>query len=219
MTQAQFAFDGSTDEERPDIYVAEVFENSYGDLRVKLDGDTYEAKDIIKFDWETTHHDFDGSDNTWVVDASAMDELGERLEEGGFSFDDGLDSGRYDDPLEELFEYAEEGDDIIVKYEQKNGNGTSEKSGRVVGTKRMKRDAPRIAFRRHGDNHYMYLEPDEYGNSSLFTGGSHSPYVGAPTEVIIETEEDRPKSNETDESEGSDNAFGIDPDAEQEVEL
>ncbi|OYR56654.1 hypothetical protein [Halorubrum halodurans] len=67
-----------------DLYITDQWTNEYGTDRVAIDGDTHPAKDIIKFDWDTTHHEFDPETNQWIVDAAAVDELHDRLEAAGY---------------------------------------------------------------------------------------------------------------------------------------
>lgn len=188
-----FEFDQTEDEE-PDIYADEFFTNRYGDRRACLDGDTYEAKDIIKFDWEVTHHDFDDRTNRWVVDVDALDELEERLTDAGFTVDfDPTSEQGGDDPLFDLHEYVQEDDEISVVYTQKNGEGENTKEGRVVGVSfnSGKDHLPEISFRRLDDDHYMYVRFDDYGKVALYTAGSHAPFVGAVERVVVDSDEDR----------------------------
>lgn len=189
----EFEFENSTETDSADIYVDETFVNGYGDTRAYIDGDTYEAKDAIKFDWDITHHDFDGQSKRWVVDGDkpSLDRLEEELNKAGYTFDKDLGEGPADDALAPVAEFAEADDDIIVEYEQKNGEGSNDKTGRVVAAELDGNGEPRIAFRRHDDNHFMYIETDRYGKTSLYTGRSTSPFVGAVERITIETEDDR----------------------------
>jgi hypothetical protein len=177
----------------PDIWVAESFENRYGDQRAVLKGDTYDAKEIIKFDWETTHHDWDGQREAWIVDENSLFVLRERLAENGFELDprppEDVGDDDHDDALFDAHEAAEPGDRIEVVYEQKNGEGTNTKAGEVQGTDfhSGKPDKPKITFYRD-DGHPMYIRHDKYGKIGLYTARSHSPFVGAVTEITIESE-------------------------------
>lgn len=177
------AFEVNEDVEQPDIWIADSFENRYGDQRVVLDGDTYEAKEIIKFDWDTTHHDFDDNRKAWIVDADAIPELSRRLEAGGF------DLGEVQrDRFFQLHEYVEHGDDIRVEYEKKNTGEPGEYEGRVVEVGRTGQGNIQIQFRRHDDDHWMRIERDKYGKVALFTGGSHAPFVGQVDRVVVDAD-------------------------------
>lgn len=193
------------DSDPAEIWVDGTFENRYGDVRAYLDGKTYEAKDIIKFDWETTHHDFDGDSKRWVVDIGALDVLEEKLESAGFDCDFSTGDGRTESDLFDLHDYVEEGDDIVVQYEQKNGNGMSEYTGEVVAVDYNSGygNKPKIAFRRHSDDHFMYVQFDKSPKACLYTGGSHSPYVGAVEQVVVCTDEDRSTESDASEQEQS----------------
>lgn len=188
----EFEFD-QTESEPADIWLDETYVNSYGDARAYIDGATYDAKDIIKFDWETTHHDFDESSKRWVVDTDALDELRRRLEDAGFTVDFSSHTREFDGPLFALHDYVEEGDDITVEYQQKNGEGVSEKAGEVIDVTYDAgyEEEPKVVFRRHDDNHFMYVQFDDYGQAGLYTGGSHAPFVGAIEAVTVHTDEDR----------------------------
>lgn len=174
----------------PDVYVTETFTNEYGDDRAYLDGDTYNAKEVIKFDWETTHHDFNDRRKEWVVDADALDILGVKLEQAGFTFEQRPPEERRDGPLFECHDEAEEGDDIVVEYHQKNGNGTNTKAGSIVdvGFNSGYEDKPMVAFRRDSDDHYMYVQYDKTDDVVLYTGRSHSPFVGEVETITLEAQ-------------------------------
>jgi hypothetical protein len=184
-----FTFDQQ--DEPADIWVDEVWVNSYGDQRAALKGDTYDAKDIIKFDWETTHHDWNDSMKAWVVDTDALEELGERLEDAGYVFDGGLGPAEEAPTLEDLAVFAEEGDDIHVEYRQKNGEGTNVKSGEVVLAEDL-----HVNFTRHSDGHHMGVKTDDHGKVGLFTSGSHAPFVGVVESVTVEADRPLPETDE-----------------------
>lgn len=179
-----FEFDAaSNDGDTPDLWVEETFINAYDDERAVLAGDTYEAKEVIKFDWETTHHDFDGQRKAWIVDADALPELGQKLEDDGYTV--GFEGPEEDDgpeALSDLCDHVEEGDEVEVEYAQKNGNGTNSKTGRADGTWE-EQDA--LTFTRD-DGQRMYVKTDEFGDTGLFTAGSHAPFVGSVVEVTVE---------------------------------
>jgi len=179
-----FEFDAaSNDADTPDLWVEETFINAYDDERAVLAGDTYEAKEVIKFDWETTHHEFDGNRNEWIVDADALPELGQKLEDNGYTV--GFEGPEKDDgpeALSDLCDHVEEGDEVEVEYAQKNGNGTNSKTGRADGTWE-EQDA--LTFTRD-DGQRMYVKTDEFGDTALFTAGSHAPFVGSVVEVTVE---------------------------------
>jgi hypothetical protein len=199
-----FEFDPSNDDPA-DLWVDEVFRNSYGDQRACIDGDTYEAKEIIKSNWDRTHHDFDGDRKQWVVDVDSLDWLAEQLEAEGYATDFSPQEDR-DEALYDAHEYVEEGDDITVTYEQKNRNGESEFSGEVVYVGYTEEgQTPEIRFRRHSDDHLMYVQYDKYGKVALYTSGSHAPFVGAATRLRVHTDEDR---GTEDEQETSDEELG-----------
>lgn len=156
------------------ITVVDVFENSYGDLRAKLDGDTYHARDAIKFDWTQTHHDFDGTDNTWAVDVAAIPALADELHSDGFTLvraedqDDGFDAA-------DFASQVRTGDRVVVTYAKKTGTGAAEKTGTVTDVM-----PGRVAFRRDEDEHLMFVRDD-----SLYTAGSHYPFVGTVEDAVV----------------------------------
>ena len=175
-----FEFDGGTT--HADVYVKETFENKFGDERAILGGDTYEAKDIIKFDWDTTHHDFDGSTNDWIVDADALGTLARKLGKGGFSFSrdaPDADAG----PLAGLAAAVSEGDHLTVTYHKKTDGETSEYAGTVYDA-RVRDDRVFVGFERDADGHRMYLT-DDGDEPALYTSGSHHPFVGALARVEV----------------------------------
>jgi hypothetical protein len=189
-----FMADDADASEEPDIYVTETFTNSYGDERAVIDGDTYDAKETIKFDWETTHHSFDGDRNAWVVDADALDILGVKLSQAGYTFRQVPEEEiEPDDLLADLAAAASEGDHIAVTYEQKNGNGENTYEGTVQSTVVL-HDAPNDGVRLHtGDGKVVFhdtagtikrVSRGEYGAPALFSGGYH-PFMGTITEVTL----------------------------------
>lgn len=197
--QIEFEFEGdSDDEEQADIYVTETFENSYGDQRAVLDGDTYEAKEIIKFDWETTHHSFDDQRKAWVVDEDALVELTRRLTEEGYSVDfrkpENQDDPDLLDVMDALTEVVQDGDHIEVTYEMKNGNGLNTYEGEVVSSKRVYTGkntgydmetgkAWGVVFE-DTDGKVKRVKGDDNGVPSLFSGGYH-PFMGTVVNVVV----------------------------------
>jgi len=182
MTQSQlreFEFSPENTDEA-DVFVTETWVNSYDDVRVALGGDTYDAKEVIKFDWETTHHSFDGDRKEWIVDADSLDELGNRLNDAGFTFDADVSEPEVDSTLIDLAAAVSADDRIEVEYEQKNGNGHNTKVGEVAYE-----DEDRVVFRRD-DGQRMYIMTGDDGNVSLFTSMSHAPFVGNVTSVTVE---------------------------------
>lgn len=192
MSQTTIEFDADHDPtaDSPDIWVDEIFVNEYGDERAFLDGDTYDAKDTIKFDWETTHHKFHQPSSRWMVDADSLDALEEKLTAAGFTLDrtqsDGPDT---DGPLFKLADIAAEGDRIAVEYWQKNGEGTNTKEGEVssVTTNSGYEDKPQVNFYRD-DEQGMYVQFDKFGKVSLYTAHSQAPFVGKVKAVTVETD-------------------------------
>lgn len=165
-------------ESSPDIWVSETYTNEYGDERAVLRGDTYDAKDIIKFDWDTTHHDYDGDRKVWIVDADALDILDVKLAAEGFDLDPGYTDEPDYSPLVDAQAAASAEDRIEVEYRQKNGNGTNTKTGAV--TQSLEADdhsGPCIQLQRD-DGQYMYIKCDDDGDVALYTSGSHAPFVG-----------------------------------------
>lgn len=194
-----FTFD--TEFATADIWVDEQFTNSYGDERAVLAGDTYEYKETIKFDWETTHHTFDDGRKAWIVDVDALSELEERLEEAGATVDlDAVEPGDVapDEDLAALADTAAEGDHVRVTYRKKTGNGTGEYAG-VVDRVYTDRDRPRVAFHRDDDGHRMWLKPDQHGNAALFTANSHAPFVGALEAVTLTVDDEEDDTEEEDD--------------------
>lgn len=217
-----FEFDQDSNDDPADIWVDETFVNGYNDQRAYLDGKTYEAKEIIKSNWDRTHHEFDGDSKRWVVDVNALDWLEQQLEDAGFACD--FDPGRgieVEGPLFELHEFVEEGDEFTVVYEQKNGEGLNHKEGEVVDVTHNSgyEDKPEIDFRRLDDDHFMYVQFDEYGNVSLFTGGSHAPFVGAVEKVIVHTDEDRQVAQQAEERAVTDGGEDIESEDDEDDEF
>jgi hypothetical protein len=165
-----------------DISVKETWTDAFGTERAVLTGDTYEAKEVIKFDWEVTHHSFDGNRKEWIVDADSLDALGRQFEKAGYSFDaEGGEPG-VDSTLTDLTTSVSTGDRIEVEYEQKNGNGHNTKLGNVA----YKEDRY-VGFRRD-DEKVMYVKTGDDGNVGLFSPMSHAPFVGTVTSVKVGTE-------------------------------
>lgn len=188
----RYTFDFESDDapETPDVFVTETFTDSYGTERAVLDGDTYNAKDVIKFDWETTHHKFDGDRKEWIVDADALDTLAEKLEDSGFTF--GEARGEMDGPLFDLHTQAEMNDHLEIEYEKKNGTGTGTYAGTVLSTSEnpVQDGMPQVTLVREDDNHMMYVRHDSGGRVSLYTSGSAYPYVGRVTTVELTKDSD-----------------------------
>jgi hypothetical protein len=180
-----FEFDAdTTDGNTPDLWIEETYINEWDDERAVLGGDTYDAKDIIKFDWETTHHEFDGNRNEWIVDADALATLGQKLEDAGYEV--AFEAPDTDSPeaLNDLTDFAEVGAEVEVEYQQKNGNGTNTKTGEIDNVYGGE-DGKTVAFVRD-DGQRMYVKTDEFGEVALFTAGSHAPFVGNVVEVTVE---------------------------------
>lgn len=183
MTETHtFTFD-QTDEDGPDVYVADVFTDGWDTRRAVLDGQTYEAKDIIKFDWETTHHEFDSQTKAWVVDEDSLDALAAELEANGFTF--ARDHRGGEDPLDEVVAKTDTDDRIEVTYQKKTGSGTSSYAGRVMVSEQLP-DRAYIAFNRDEDGHRMRIKRNRDGRVSLFTSNSHAPFVGRVEEILVE---------------------------------
>lgn len=177
----------ATETEKPDVYVTDRFTDGYNTERAALGGDTFAAKDIIKFDWEQTHHKFDGNTKQWLVDAAALDALDEKLAEAGFTFGDEADP-EFGNRMAELLDTVSEGDHITVEYEKKNGNGADTHTGHVFGIRGTTDTAdlePMVAFSRDSDNHTMYLRHDSKGVVALYTSGSAYPFIGRVTAVEL----------------------------------
>ena len=178
---ATFEFDAKNNDDSPDLWVEETFIDQWDTERAVLAGDTYEAKDVIKFDWDKTHHDFDGDRKAWIVDADALAELGQKLEGDGYEVAFESPEEEMSETLSDLTEHVESGDTIEVEYAQKNGNGTNRKSGE---TKNVHIKDNTVQFIRD-DGQWMYVKPDEFGDTALFTSGSHAPFVGNVVEVEV----------------------------------
>lgn len=164
-----------TDIEGPDIFVADRFVNKYNDERVCLDGSTYDAKEIIKFDWETTHHKFSKARGQWIVDADSLDELVPKLESAGFEF--GETSTDRNHPFFEAVENGAVGQRIRVVYEKKRGTGGSEFEGRITDLR------DQISFVRDDGQHMgVRMDNDQVG---LYTAMSAFPFVGTVSEIEI----------------------------------
>lgn len=182
-----FEFDTS-DSVTPDIWVKETFTNRFGDEKAVLAGDSYgvlvEGGVKADLDWDTTHHDFDDRRKEWTVDVDGLEHLAEVANEAGFTVQISTGMGiNEESPLFDAVEAADEGDQISVEYQQKNGNGTNTKSG-IVQQSRIANDTPVIVFVRD-DGQTMRVKPDQHGDPSLFTGGYH-PFVGNVTLLDIE---------------------------------
>ena len=178
-----FEFEAEDTDSTPDLWIEETFINQWDDERAVLGGDTYDAKDVIKFDWETTHHEFNGDRKKWIVDADALAELGQKLEEAGYEVAFEPPKEEEDgEALTDLLGTAEVEDSVEVVYEQKNGEGENEKAGNVVD---VWEDEGVLRFVRE-DAQAMYVKADEFGEVGLFTAGSHAPFVGNVVEVTIE---------------------------------
>lgn len=184
-TTMQFDFTAEQTADDADVYVHETYTNRYGDERAVLDGKTYDAKEIIKFDWETTHHKFDGDRKMWEVDASALDELSDRLADGGFTFSMDVPGARTSGPLFDLAAAADVDDHVTITYEKKNGNGTDEQSGMLYDVEESE-TSPRLVFRRDDDSHRMYVQHDRNGDAALYTSMSAYPYVGGVVAVELD---------------------------------
>lgn len=211
MSETTFDFDAA-DDEQPDVYVTETFVNEYNDERAVLDGETYDAKDVIKFDWDVTHHSFDDDKKAWIVDADALDELEAKLADEGFTFDDGADVDEGDETLEALCDALQEDDEITVRYEMKNGNGENSYSGTVtvaeVGEPANPDDpydqgsTTGVVFE-DGDGKTKKLRTDDTGTPSLFSSGYH-PFMGTLNSVTVARDVDTPDETDADENDAED---------------
>lgn len=210
-----FDFDAADEFEPADIWIDHTYVNGYGDERAALEGSTYDAKDVIKFNWNVTHHKWTG--DHWEVDADALDILAEKLEDEGYTtdFDDGHETQR-DETLGQLIEAAHEGDRIEVVYQKKTGSGTSDYAGEVdeadyerqtdergYTTSEPDYDAPRLRFTRD-DGQRMYLKFDKHDKPALFTSGSHAPFVGELEAVTLGAEPDEQIEADSDDEQDDD---------------
>lgn len=160
-----------------------------------LVGDTYDAKEHIKrVDYQAWN--FDGDRKVWEVDVSALQDLHEALQAGGFRLvdarDDGADSEAEDgDDLQrfrEIVDRVDVGQAVTVDYEQKNRQGHNSKSGVVTTSRRATEEweeEPRLSFERD-DGQTMRLGLLDDGTLALFTTMSHAPLVGFVEHVHVD---------------------------------
>jgi len=153
-----------------EIVAEGVTDTEYG-KKVLLDS-PYEAKDDIKsLDWERTHRAWDGDESCWAVDADALAYVRDHLAEQGWTLcrppetDDSLD-------LRSALSGYTQGDRVVVHYYGKNNGNELTKEGAV---ERVRED--KMTFQRD-DGQRMFVQPDDRGDASLWTAGSHAPYVG-----------------------------------------
>lgn len=196
-TEVQFEFENS-DDEAADLWVDDVFVNSYNDQRAYLEGQTYEAKDVIKFDWDTTHHSFDDETKRWVVDVDALDALAEKLEDAGFvtDFDPGRGVHDTDDGFDDLLAMAETGDRVTVTYQKKNGNGTKTREGVVKRT-----GETNLRFL-DTDERSKFLSREDNGMPAIYSNGQY-PFMGVVETVTLEADRELERPDD-DEDEPSD---------------
>lgn len=188
--------------EQPDIRVAETFVNSYGDKRAVLKGDTYNAKETIKFDWDTTHHDFDESRSAWVVDADSLDILATKLQSDGYTVALTDEDEAIEDGFPEMCGNLNDGAAIAVTYQMKNGNGTKTIRGVVKNAKKLHdgRDtgvilqteqdgrSSKVVFVDE-DGKTKWLKRGKYDQPALFCDSQY-PFMGSLESVEIIAEGD-----------------------------
>lgn len=181
-------FDYTGDMNAPDVFVSETYTDRWGTERAVLGGNTYDAKESIKFDWETTHHkpgENSKGEFAWIVDVDSLDALAEQLDEDGFTFGDPDDGPS---PTAELCEAAEPGDRVAVSYAKKNGTGDAEKTGTVLGTV-----DDWLSFANDESGSTLRVKPDDSGQVGLFSSGYY-PFMGAVNTVEI-TPADAPEAS------------------------
>lgn len=196
-----YDFTDAQDDEA-DVFVEDIFVDRWDTSRAILGGDTYDAKEAIKFDWNTTHHKFDGDLKAWVVDADddALDALEASLADAGFSFHaEHRVPEDPDDDFSDLILTAREGDQIEVVYQKKNGNGEAVKAGAVMSDPRGSRPdgyldtieepADLVRLTKHTvafetDQGYYRVHKDDSGRVSIYSSGYY-PYMGAVESVTV----------------------------------
>lgn len=164
------------------VVVDDIVDTRYG--RKAVLASPYDAKDAIKsLDWDDTHRSWDDARGAWTVDVEAIPMVADELADAGwplrrppvYTVDDDVPM---ESDIEFLADTARRGDEIVVEYEQKNGNGENTKSGELVATDAA---SPRLAFRRD-DGVHMEVDIDARGRPRLLSPRSHAPYVGEPTD-------------------------------------
>lgn len=157
------------------------------------DADDYDpdAGAFYTFDDDDRAAPRDAAD-AWAVDKVAVADLKERAEANGYEWNgrgrtEDADENRDDDLLDDAAEYldagdswnTEDGDRVVVRYEQANGNGTNENAGRVVAT-----HDERFRFETE-DGKTRYVSRDDDAEPSLYHGGQY-PYMGEVVAVTVE---------------------------------
>lgn len=185
------------------VYVADVWQNSYDDVRLGLDGDTYEAftedgvKDALEWDDDAendiagTHHKFNERGNKhWHVDATAIAQVHEALAAEGYALLE--DASGYDDTDTDsastgpttLPDDAAESGHVTVTYETKQSGTEKQVAGEIVA---VDHERDRLAFARDGDNHTMRVKTDDQDDGlALFTSGSSYPFMGPVTDLDVQ---------------------------------
>lgn len=164
------------------------------------DEDALQADDYDPDDG--AYHTFDADsykapDNTWVIDQRAVDELRERATAEGYDWaddtqtattEDEHEGDSEDDTLDHLTEFAEQGDDIELRYEKKNGNGIGTKTGEVevaeTGEGEYGRTVTQGLVIRRDDGKVNKLRRDDNDDPGAYSNSQY-PYMGEPISATV----------------------------------
>ncbi|QPL12253.1 hypothetical protein HrrHc1_160 [Halorubrum phage Hardycor1] len=152
---------------------------------------------------EGVHYAFDDDDrhapasasDAWTIDKHGAAALREAAIDAGYEWvvewSDEADDEDERDTLDDLLAFAAEGDEVVVRYHKKNGNGIGTKSGVVTvsddgtGEDRYGRSPTAGMVLRRDDGRTNRVRRDDDTNPAVFSSGRY-PFMGelASVEVV-----------------------------------
>lgn len=223
-TARTFLFDAAPDDEdeadESDLVfrVVAKWTNSYDDERFTVeapapwdtpDGETSPNKVVKSLEWNDYHYAFDDDDRAapsaaseaWSLDKSGAAPLKEAAEAAGYEWvvetdDEAEDEDeRPADALDDLTAFADEDDEVRVRYLKKNGNGVGTKAGVLIYAddgkteNRFGRTGTQGLVFRRDDGKTTRVKRDDDDEPGVFSSG-HYPYMGAVLSVEVTPADD-----------------------------
>jgi hypothetical protein len=193
----------TTGEDTPEVVfrVIKEFKSDNWGRKVEIDApapwntpdEVTDPNEVVKSigEWAEYHWQLDTDVGIWTLDADAIEPLREAATAAGYEWvdDRGADpkedtttnESPETDVLDRLTELAEQGDQIEVRYEQKNGNGINSKAGEVevveTGEGEYGRTVSEGVIIRRSDEHVNEVRRDNNDEPSVFSRAT-SPYMG-----------------------------------------
>ena len=188
--------------------VTDEYVNGYGDDRIVVetpapwdtpDGMT-PANEVVKsLNWNDHHYTFDKGRKAWTLDVSGTKALKQAAADAGYNYEDvrtpthitdDEEESEVDDVFTEVLATVAEGDEVVVRYEKKNGNGVAEYAGTVESV------APEGEGYRYtglgfydANGKHKTVKRDDDGVPSIYSSGYH-PYMGSVVSVSVTPDTD-----------------------------